>query len=199
MKPFRLFVKRGFDIGLSFIGLVVFSPLMLLMFILIKITMPGPAFFIQERVGKGQKLFRILKFRTMKIDREAEQKHDTSKDAQRVTRLGKFMRRTKIDELPQLFNVLKGDMSLIGPRPTFKEQADQYSKRQKKRLSVRPGMTGLAQVNGNASLSWEERIEYDIQYVEQFTLQLDLIILLKTARVVLLGEEKYKRRRKTER
>jgi lipopolysaccharide/colanic/teichoic acid biosynthesis glycosyltransferase len=120
---------------------------------------------------------------------------DFGKDEQRLTRLGRFLRRTKIDEFPQLLNVLFGDMSLIGPRPTIRQQVDEYSERQMKRLQVKPGMTGLAQVNGNASISWEERIEYDVEYVENFSLWLDLKILLKTAAIVVLGEEKFRRTR----
>lgn len=131
----------------------------------------------------------------MKVDKEAEEKHDTSKDQFRVTSWGKFMRRTKIDELPQLLNVLKGEMSLVGPRPTFEEQAKYYNERQKRRLIMRPGMTGLAQVNGNIALTWEERIEYDIYYIEKFSVFLDVVILLKTMAVVLFGEEKFKRKK----
>ncbi len=190
-----MFLKRIFDVLFCIICLLAFSPFFILIALITKITMPGPLFFLQKRIGKNGKTFYIYKFRTMKVDKEAEEKHDTSKDQFRVTSWGKFMRRTKIDELPQLLNVLKGEMSLVGPRPTFEEQAKYYNERQKRRLIMRPGMTGLAQVNGNIALTWEERIEYDIYYIEKFSVFLDVVILLKTMAVVLFGEEKFKRKK----
>lgn len=188
-------MKRLIDIVGSGLGIVILLPILLFTIILIKLTMPGPIFFKQERVGKNEKTFKILKFRTMKVDKEAEKKMDFSKDRDRITRLGKILRRTKIDELPQLFHVFIGDMSLVGPRPTVMKQVHQYTDRQKKRLEMRPGMTGLAQVNGNITLDWEQRIEYDIEYVSGFSLYLDLKILLKTIAIVLLGEGKFKKER----
>ena len=136
--------------------------------------------------------FNILKFRSMKVDKEAEKSHDFTKDAERMTPFGNLIRRLKIDELPQLINVFKGDMSLVGPRPTIKEQTDLYNDYQRQRLKMRPGMTGLAQVNGNISLSWDERIKYDVEYVTNFSVLLDLKILFKTVGVVVFGEAKYK-------
>lgn len=193
MRVINLGVKRFFDLLFSGLGLLILSPILLITALLIKIFMPGPVFFRQERVGKGGRLFRILKLRTMKVDRQAEETHDFSKDVARRTRLGDFLRRTKIDELPQLLNVFKGDMSLIGPRPTVKEQVDAYTAHQRRRLQMRPGMTGLAQVNGNVALSWDERIEYDIRYIEHFSVFLDLRILCKTVLVVLFGEARFKK------
>lgn len=196
IKKVSLFIKRIVDIAAGFSGGLILSPLFLLAGLSIKITMPGPVLFKQSRVGKDGREFWIFKFRTMKNDREAEQAHDFSRDEERLTKTGRFLRRTKIDELPQLFNVLRGDMSLVGPRPTVAEQVANYSERQKKRLRMRPGMTGLAQVNGNTALTWEERIEYDLEYIEHFSLLLDWKILMKTVAVVFLGEEEFRQKRK---
>lgn len=191
MRKINLFIKRLADILFSGLGCLVLLPLFLLVALIIKLTMPGPVFFEQVRVGKDGKLFSILKFRSMKVDRAAEESHDDSKDAERTTPFGKFLRRSKIDELPQLLNVLKGDMTMVGPRPTLKELADEYTPRQAQRLTMRPGMTGWAQVHGNASISWDDRIEYDLYYVEHFSVLLDLKILLKTVLVVIYGEDKF--------
>ena len=159
--------------------------------ILLKVLMPGPIFFKQDRIGKNFKIFSVLKFRTMKVDRDAEKNFKIEKDKERITFLGNILRRTKLDETPQLINVLKGDMSLVGPRPTVQQRVDEYPEHQKKRLSMRPGMTGLAQVRGNVLLSWSRRIQYDCEYVERFTVFLDLKILINTVGVILFGEEKY--------
>lgn len=191
MRTINLVVKRLIDLIGSGLGLVLVSPILLISALLIKITMPGPVVFRQERIGKDNRLFYILKFRTMKVDKEAESNHDISKDQERKTVMGNFLRRTKIDELPQLINVLKGDMSLVGPRPTFAEQAAAYTTFQKQRLRMRPGMTGLAQVNGNTAISWEDRIKYDVKYVRDFNVLLDIEILFKTIQVVIGGEEKF--------
>lgn len=198
LKLLNLFVKRLADILGSSIGLILTSPLLLITVLFIKLTMPGPIFFKQERIGKNESQFEILKFRTMKVDKEAEKNLDFSKDKDRLTSVGKILRRTKIDELPQLINVLKGNMSLVGPRPTILKQVKLYTKHQKKRLEMRPGMTGLAQVNGNITLPWGQRIEYDIEYVENFTVILDCKILFKTIGIILLGEEKFKKEKKSE-
>lgn len=189
----NFFIKRFGDILLSSILLCLLSPIIIIVCLMIKVFMPGPILFKQIRVGKNKKKFEILKFRSMSVDVEAEKNLDFSKDKQRITWLGKILRRTKIDELPQLLNVLKGDMSLVGPRPTIMSQVENYSEYQLQRLNVRPGMTGLAQVNGNIYLDWEERINYDIQYVNRFTILLDLKILLKTVGIIILGESKFKK------
>ncbi|AIF44553.1 sugar transferase [Virgibacillus sp. SK37] len=193
MRKFNLFIKRTLDILGSGLGLLIISPLLIIVTILIKVTMPGPVFFKQDRVGKNMKGFQILKFRTMKVDTEAEKNLDFSKDEDRITTLGKVLRRTKIDELPQLLNVFLGDMSLVGPRPTVMVQVENYTKYEEQRLNMRPGMTGLAQVNGNITLPWEQRIEYDIEYIKKFSFLLDCKILIKTVAIVLFGEAKFKK------
>lgn len=193
MKEIHLFLKRCIDLLGSVFGLILLTPMFLIIAILIKITMPGPIFFMQERVGKNKKAFSILKFRTMKVDNVAEKNLDFAKDSQRLTPLGKVLRRLKIDELPQLVNVAIGDMSLVGPRPTVMQQVDKYTEYEMQRLTMRPGMTGLAQINGNITLAWSQRIEYDIQYIRNFSIGLDLSILLKTILIVLLGEARYKK------
>ena len=193
MRRLNLAIKRTADIFFSAAGLIVLMPILLISAILLEIFMPGPLFFKQQRVGKNGRLFNILKFRSMKVDKALEASHDFTRDAERMTPFGKLLRRTKIDELPQLWNVLVGDMSLVGPRPTVKEQTDKYNDYQRQRLNMRPGMTGLAQVNGNVSLTWDERFVYDTEYVNNFSVLLDIRILCKTVLVVIMGEEKFKR------
>ena len=193
MRRLNLAIKRTADIVFSAAGLIVLMPILLISAILLEIFMPGPLFFKQQRVGKDGRLFNIIKFRSMKVDKALEAAHDFTRDAERMTPFGKLLRRTKIDELPQLWNVLVGDMSLVGPRPTVKEQTDKYNDYQRQRLNMRPGMTGLAQVNGNVSLTWDERFVYDIEYVNNFSVLLDIKILCKTVLVVIMGEEKFKR------
>lgn len=193
MRRLNLAIKRTADIIFSAAGLIVLMPVLLISAILLEVFMPGPLFFKQQRVGKNGRLFNILKFRSMKVDKALEASHDFTRDAERMTPFGKLLRRTKIDELPQLWNVLVGDMSLVGPRPTVKEQTDKYNDYQRQRLNMRPGMTGLAQVNGNVSLTWDERFVYDIEYVNNFSVLLDIRILCKTVLVVIMGEEKFKR------
>lgn len=192
MRRFNLALKRLLDLLGSGIGLIIISPILLITVILLELFMPGPVFFRQQRVGKNGKIFDILKFRSMKVDKEAEESHDFTKDEERKTPFGNLIRRLKIDELPQLINVFRGDMSLVGPRPTVKEQTDLYNDYQRQRLNMRPGMTGLAQVNGNISLTWDERIDYDIEYINKFTFLLDIKILFKTVAVVIFGEDKFK-------
>ncbi len=187
------YIKCIIDFILALAGLVILSPLFLIITVLIKIDSKGPVFFLQDRVGKDGRIFKIYKFRTMKTDEKAEKNFDSSKDDERITFLGKILRRTKIDELPQLINVVRGDMALVGPRPTIKIQVDNYSSYERQRLKVRPGMTGLAQVNGNISLPWDERIEHDIYYVDNQSMMLDIKILLKTIAIILLGEEHFKK------
>lgn len=192
MRQLNLTLKRLLDLLGSGIGLIIISPILLITIILLEVFMPGPVFFRQQRVGKNGKTFDILKFRSMKVDKEAEENHDFTKDEERKTPFGNLIRRLKIDELPQLINVFRGDMSLVGPRPTVKEQTDLYNEYQRQRLYMRPGMTGLAQVNGNISLSWAERIDYDVEYIRNFTFWLDIKILFKTVAVVIFGEDKFK-------
>ena len=186
-------IKRLFDVLISFLCLVIAFPFLFIGVIGIVITMPGPIFFKQKRVGKNKKEFSVLKLRTMKVNKELEENRNMSRDEERKTKWGNILRRFKVDELPQLINVLKGDMSLVGPRPTVMEHIVLYDERQLHRLDVRPGMTGLAQINGNAALVWEDRIEYDLQYINNYSIWLDIKILFGTVKVVLFGEKKYYR------
>ena len=188
-------MKRFFDFVASAVGIVLLSPLLLIIAVWIKLDSKGPVLFKQERVGKNNKLFNILKFRTMVIDAEKSGFY-TSENDSRITKPGKFLRKTSLDEIPQLFNILKGEMSIIGPRPTLKYQVDEYTDFQKRRLEVLPGVTGWAQVNGRNSLSWPERIELDVWYVENFSLLLDAKILYKTVFVWLKGEGVYAEKEK---
>lgn len=191
MRKINFAAKRLFDVIVSLLGLVVALPFLVVGILGILITMPGPIFFKQKRVGKNKKEFSVLKLRTMKVDKALERNRDMSRDAERKTKWGNILRRFKIDELPQLINVLIGDMSLVGPRPTVMEHVMLYDEKELHRLDVRPGMTGLAQINGNAALVWEDRIEYDLQYVENYSFMLDIRILIGTVKVVIFGEKKY--------
>lgn len=186
---YSVFIKRVIDITFSFLLIVLLMPLSMLVFLMIKLDSKGPIFFKQERVGKDLKLFKIFKFRTM-----TNKKRSVSKVIGRdkgVTRIGYYLRRFKIDELPQLINVLKGDMSLVGPRPSIKEQLETMGVQEKKRYSLRPGMTGLAQVCGNIHISWNERYKYDLEYVRNVSFANDMKIILRTVLIVVIGEEKF--------
>ncbi|HYE82846.1 MAG TPA: sugar transferase [Clostridia bacterium] len=185
-------IKHLLDRIFSFILLVLLSPLFTVIAILIKLDSKGPVLFIQQRVGKDHRLFDIYKFRTMVPDAvNIGSGVYTEENDPRITRVGRFLRKTSLDELPQLLNILKGEMSFIGPRPTLAYQVEQYNAFQKKRLLMRPGVTGLAQINGRNSISWPERIEYDVWYVECYSLGLDFKILLKTFLVIFKQEGLY--------
>lgn len=185
-------IKRLIDIVLSLIVLLLFLPIWMLVAILIKLTSKGPIFFLQKRPGKHRKIFKVYKFRTMQKGSEKMVKgQEVMKDDNRITPVGKFLRRTKIDEIPQVLNVLKGEMSLVGPRPERIASLEDYDEEIAKRLNMRPGMTGLAQVSGNIYLDLQDRYKYDVYYVEHFSLWLDLRIIFRTVGVVLFGEEKY--------
>ncbi|WP_246199966.1 sugar transferase [Salirhabdus euzebyi] len=186
-------MKRLFDILVSCIGIILFLPFLLLLSILIKLESRGQILFKQERVGQHARRFMLYKLRSMYTDKRIEKEFDFSKDEERITKIGSFIRRTKLDEVPQLFNVLKGDMSIVGPRPTIQNQVDQYVGNQFKRLTMKPGLTGLAQINGNRLLTWDERIEYDLRYMEEYSFFLDMKIISKTILVILLGEQKFLR------
>jgi len=191
-KKFWLLVKEVFDKIVSFISLVVLLPLFLVVAILIKLDSPGPVFFLQDRVGKDGKIFKVFKFRTMTSDAPEKTKGKyIEKPNPYVTRVGKILRRTGIDELPQLINVLKGEMSLVGPRPTLPYQVAKYNEYQRKRLLMKPGITSWALIHGRNKLTWPERIEYDVWYVEHWSFWLDIKILLKTVWVVAKGEGLY--------
>lgn len=178
-------IKRGVDIAASAAGLIVLSPVMGATALAVRLSMGKPVLFRQERPGQDGEPFNILKFRTMHHVNPAKGFVD---DASRLTEVGKFLRSTSLDELPELFNVLRGDMSLVGPRPLRMKYLERYSPRQARRHEVPPGITGLAQVSGRNGITWEERFEYDVQYVDNWSLLLDAKILLDTILVVLRRE-----------
>ncbi len=184
-------VKRGADIVLSAVGLVLAAPIIVIFSILIVLETPGSPFYIQKRVGKNGKPFNLIKLRSMYKDAEKGGAQWAETSDPRVTKIGRLIRRTRIDELPQLFCVLKGDMSLIGPRPErpfFTEKFDHEIPGFKQRLLVRPGLTGWAQVNGGYDLSPAEKLTYDLYYIRHLSPRMEGTILLKTVRVLLTGE-----------
>ncbi|MFB5086093.1 sugar transferase [Psychrobacillus sp. PGGUH221] len=180
-------LKRFFDITSATITILVISPLLILIAVLIKTTSAGPVLFAQERVGKNGKLFRIYKFRSMieNAHRLGAGLYMDGENDSRITKVGKFLRKTSLDELPELFNVLKGEMSFVGPRPTLKYQVDKYSELQLRRLDILPGITGWAQINGRNEIPWSKRIELDIWYIDNYSLWLDIKILILTLPSVL--------------
>lgn len=186
--------KRPVDIVVSTVLLALISPLFLLIPLLIRLDSPGPVFFTQIRFGQGGRLFKLYKFRTM-TDVPRRPNEEIMLSNPEVTTLGRFLRRYKIDELPQIWNVLIGDMSLVGPRPGIAEQLVKLDHIGKKRLLVRPGLTGLAQISGNIYLSWPERWRYDAQYVEKQSFWLDCRILWHTLSVVINGEQINRRKK----
>lgn len=189
---FQKSLKRLFDIVASLIVLIIFFPIWLIVAILIKVTSPGPIFFLQDRPGLHKKIFKVYKFRTMKPGSDVMVKgQEVMSDDDRITSIGKFLRRTKIDEIPQVLNVLKGEMSLVGPRPERIASLEDYDAEISKRLNMKPGMTGLAQVSGNIHLDLSDRYKFDVYYVEHFSMWLDIKIIFRTFGVVLLGEERY--------
>ena len=191
-NPFISILKEIFDKTIAIVALIILSPLFIVISVLIKLDSPGPVFFIQERAGVKGKLFNSIKFRTM-MHKAAECGLGLNvKDGdERITRVGRFLRAWSLDELPQLINVLKGDMSIVGPRPTLQYQVVLYNDFQRKRLLVKPGITGWAQVNGRNAISWEQRIKLDVWYVENWSMWLDLKIILKTIKVVIKKEGLY--------
>ena len=188
-KMLKMKGKKYIDIFASLILMIILAPAFILIALAIKCTSKGPIFFKQKRIGLYGKEFVIYKFRTMKegAEKETEGKY-IAENEEFITPVGKFLRRWALDELPQLFNVLKGDMSIVGPRPTVSYQVERYNERQRKRLEMKPGLTGWAQVNGRNKLTWPERIEYDIWYVENWSLWLDFKIILMTIPALLKKE-----------
>ena len=179
-------IKRLLDILFSIFGLILLSPILIFVAILIRIYLGSPVFFTQIRPGLNGKPFKMIKFRTMKdsVDKNGE----PLPDSERLTRFGKILRATSLDELPELWNVLKGDMSLVGPRPLLMEYLPLYNTRQATRHNVRPGITGWAQINGRNAISWEEKFELDVWYVENQSLWLDIKILFLTIKKVIIKE-----------
>lgn len=177
-KSIQYFIKRTFDIIASLGGLIVFSPIILVVAILVRINLGSPILFTQDRVGKDNKIFKMMKFRTMKdgVDKDGK----LLPDSERLTNFGKILRSTSLDELPELVNILKGDMSLIGPRPLLVEYLLLYSEEQKRRHNVLPGLTGWAQINGRNAISWGEKFKLDVYYVNNWSLGLDLKIFFLT-------------------
>ena len=185
-------MSRAFDILIASVLLVLGSPVLLAAVVAIRLETRGPAFYRQRRVGLNGTTFELWKLRTMVPGAETMGAgiYVIEGDA-RITRIGRLLRRFSLDELPNLVNVLRGDMAIVGPRPTVQEQVDRYTDRQLRRLEVKPGITGWAQVNGRTSLPWPERIELDVWYVEHRSLRLDLRILLRTARLLATGHGLY--------
>lgn len=180
---YKHFFKRFFDFWIALIALIAISPVLLLVTIWLHFANKGAgAFFFQERPGKDAKIFKVIKFKTMTDERDADGK--LLPDAERLTKVGKFVRSTSIDELPQLINVLKGDMSLIGPRPLLVQYLPLYSPEQARRHEVRPGISGWAQCNGRNAISWTKKFELDVWYVDHISIKTDLKVLFVTIKIV---------------
>ena len=186
MRKFNLFLKRCFDIVVSLIAIVILTviPVFIIVPIAVKLDSKGPAMFNQIRAGKDGKLFKMYKFRTMITERYDKDGNEIMSE-DRITKLGRFLRKTSIDELPQLFNILNGTMSIVGPRPMLDYQVGRCEGEEVRRFEMRPGMTGLAQAMGRNNLSWPERIVYDVKYVKEFSFLLDIKILFMTVIAVL--------------
>lgn len=180
---YKRFVKRCLDFLLSLTALIILSPVLLLVAILVRCKLGSPILFKQKRPGLHEKIFCMYKFRTMTDAKDAD--GNLLPDEVRLTKFGKLLRSTSLDELPELFNILKGDMAIVGPRPLLVQYLPRYNERQRRRHDVRPGFTGLAQVNGRNSISWQEKFEWDVRYVENVSFLMDLRIIAKTVKVVL--------------
>lgn len=183
---YRKFFKRPMDFILALIGIIVLSPVMLIVGVLVATKLGRPVIFKQKRPGLNEKIFTMYKFRTM-TDKKDEN-GELLPDSERLTRFGRMLRATSLDELPELFNILKGDMSVVGPRPLLVEYLPLYNKEQKKRHDVRPGLTGYAQINGRNAISWEEKFELDAKYVDNMSFLKDIKIILDTVKTVIVKE-----------
>ena len=172
------YIKRTLDLILSLMALIVLMPLMIIIGILVRINLGSPIIFKQKRPGKNEKVFTLYKFRTMTDKRDID--GNLLPDEYRLTKFGKFLRSTSLDELPELINIIKGDMAIVGPRPLLVEYLPYYTEEEKHRHDVRPGLTGLAQVNGRNTISWEEKLKYDTEYIKQISFYSDLKIIFKT-------------------
>ncbi|MGO2103527.1 MAG: sugar transferase [Psychroflexus halocasei] len=183
---YKQFIKITLDFLFALIGLILLSPVFMIVMIGLAIANNGKPFFFQKRPGKDEKIFRIVKFKTMNDKKDAD--GNLLADADRLTAIGAFVRKTSLDEIPQLINVLKGDMSLIGPRPLLPQYLALYNAHQKRRHEVKPGITGWAQVNGRNAISWQQKFDYDVWYVDHLSFQVDLKILLLTIKKVFISE-----------
>ena len=184
---YKYFFKRLLDILISGIGLICLSPILLILVVLVRVKLGSPVIFKQERPGLNEKIFTLKKFRTMTDERDAEGK--LLPDAERLTKFGRFLRSTSLDELPELWNIFTGDMSLIGPRPLLVSYLPYYTKREQLRHTVRPGLTGLAQISGRNFLEWDKRLEKDAEYVENLSFVLDIKIFFLTIKKVFVRED----------
>lgn len=180
---YKNFIKRCMDFLLALCGIIVLSPILLVLVVLVRVKLGSPVLFHQERPGRHEKIFKLYKFRSMTDERDAQ--GNLLPDEERLTKFGKLLRSTSLDELPELFNILKGDMSLIGPRPLLVRYLPYYTDEERRRHDVRPGLTGLAQVNGRNALGWEDRFRYDLYYVDHLNFLLDARIIVMTAGKVL--------------
>lgn len=184
---YHLVGKKILDLIIALIGFIILSPLFFLILFLLLIANRGSPFFTQLRPGKDEKIFKIIKFKTM--NDKKDESGNLLPMGERITPFGNFLRKTSLDEIPQLLNVIKGDMSIVGPRPLLEQYLPLYTKRQKKRHSVKPGITGWAQINGRNQVTWKEKFEMDIWYVENISFKTDISIMLKTAQQVLLRKD----------
>ena len=183
---YRKCIKRLLDIVISLCGIIVLSPIFLVLAILVRVKLGSPVLFMQERPGKDEKIFKLYKFRSMTD--EKDEMGNLLPDEKRLPPFGKQLRSTSLDELPELLNILKGDMSIIGPRPLLVRYLPRYNEFQKHRHDVRPGLTGLAQINGRNAITWERKFEYDVEYVRNLSFALDFRIFMGTVRAVLKRE-----------
>lgn len=181
------YIKRILDIISSLLAIIILSPLLGVLTVIGAFEMKGNPFFTQERPGKDEKIFKLVKFRTM--TNAKDENGELLSDAERLTKYGKFLRKTSLDELPELFNILKGDMSVIGPRPLLVQYLPYYTEEERHRHDVRPGLTGWAQVNGRNNITWEEKFAWDVKYVENISFSIDVYILFKTVKSVLFSSD----------
>lgn len=184
---YRKFFKRFLDVVLSLFALIVLSPVLLAVAVLVRVKLGSPVIFCQERPGKDEKIFRMYKFRTMTEERDGN--GELLPDEVRLTKFGRLLRSTSLDELPELYNILRGDMSIVGPRPLLVKYLPLYNGEQRRRHDVRPGLTGLAQVSGDVDMTWERQFVLDVQYTERITLWMDIKIIWMTVRRVIVRKE----------
>lgn len=183
---YKKYIKRLLDVVLSFTALLVLSPIILMTAVLVRIKLGSPIIFCQKRPGKDEKIFKMYKFRTMTD--EKDENGELLSDEIRLTKFGKILRSTSLDELPELYNILKGEMSIVGPRPLLAKYLPLYNEKQKHRHDVRPGLTGLAQVNGRNAISWEDKFNLDIKYIEKITFISDVKIIFQTVKKVFIRD-----------